>query len=269
MHGIGNDFVVIDCRERPLPLDPATIARLGDRHRGVGFDQLLTVEPAQDPSCAYRYGIYNRDGSEAGQCGNGVRCVAAWLRRAGALGTGVAKLQSPSGAVTVELLEDGRVRVDMGQPYFAPQAIPLQAAAEELLYRRRIGTAELDFGAVSMGNPHAVIEVADAAAAPVQDWGPALERHADFPQRANVGFAEVVSPQHIRLRVWERGVGETQACGSGACAAVAVLARRGRVAPAVQVDLPGGTLEIRWDGPGTPAWMTGPAAFVFEGNYLL
>ena len=269
MHGIGNDFVVLDCRERPLALDAAAIARLGDRHTGVGFDQLLTVEPSRDPSCAFRYGIYNRDGSEAGQCGNGVRCVAAWLQRAGALTTGRLRLQSPSGAVAVEVLGDGRICVDMGVPEFAPARIPLREPAAAAVYRRRLGDASVEFGAVSMGNPHAVIEVTDSNAAPVQDWGPALERHADFPQRANVGFAQVLSPQEIRLRVWERGVGETRACGSGACAAVAVLASRGRVAPEVQVHLPGGTLELRWAGAGEPVWMTGPAAFVFEGNYLL
>ena len=269
MHGIGNDFVVIDCRARALPLTAAEIARLGDRHFGVGFDQLLTIEPSHDPDCAWRYGIYNRDGSEAGQCGNGVRCVAAWLRRAGALGEGLTRLQSPSGAVAVEMLADGRVRVDMGVPQFAPAAIPLREAQTAITYTRILGTADVEFGAVSMGNPHAVIEVADVAAAPVADWGPALETHADFPDRANIGFAQVLSPQAVRLRVWERGVGETQACGSGACAAVVALARRGRVGADVDVQLPGGLLQISWAGPGEPVWMTGPAAFVFEGNYHL
>lgn len=269
MHGIGNDFVVVDCRAQPLALDAAQIARLGDRHVGVGFDQLLTIEPARDPACAFRYGIYNRDGSPAGQCGNGVRCVAAWLRRAGALGDGLTRLQSPSGAVAVEILGDGRVRVDMGVPAFAPAAIPLREAAAAPLYVRDIGGARIEFGAVSMGNPHVVIEVAAADRAPVAQWGPALETHADFPDRANVGFAEILAPDEIRLRVWERGVGETRACGSGACAAVAVLASRGRSGGDVRVHLPGGTLEISWAGPGQPVWMTGPAAFVFDGNYHL
>ncbi len=269
MHGAGNDFVVIDCRERTLPLDAAAIARLGDRHNGVGFDQLLTIEPTRDPDCAFRYGIYNRDGSQAGQCGNGVRCVAAWLRRAGALGDGMTRLQSPSGAVAVEMLDDGRVRVDMGVPQFSPPAVPLREVAQAPLYRRRIGTTDVAFGAVSLGNPHAVIEVADSAAAPVDAWGPALETHADFPDRANVGFAQVLSAREIRLRVWERGVGETLACGSGACAAVVVLASRDRVGRDVDVHLPGGLLQISWAGAGQPVWMTGPAIFVFEGNYYL
>lgn len=269
MHGAGNDFVVIDCRHQPLPLDAAAIARLGDRHIGVGFDQLLTIEPARDPACAFRYGIYNRDGSQAGQCGNGVRCVAAWLRRDGALGAGLTRLQSPSGAVAVEILGDGRVRVDMGVPDFAPAAIPLREAAAAALYARELGGTWVEFGAVSMGNPHAVIEVAAADRAPVAEWGPMLETHADFPDRANIGFAEVLAPDEIRLRVWERGVGETQACGSGACAAVAVLTQRGRCGGEVRVHLPGGLLEISWAGPGRPVWMTGPAAFVFDGNYHL
>lgn len=269
MHGIGNDFVVIDCRTHALPLDPAAIARLGDRHLGVGFDQLLTIEPARDPGCAFRYGIYNRDGSKAGQCGNGVRCVAAWLRRAGALAEGFTRLESPSGPVAVEMLRDGRVRVDMGVPQFAPASIPLRESIAATTYRRRLDAGDIEFGAVSMGNPHAVIEVADSATAPVARWGPWLETHADFPDRANVGFAQVISPGAIRLRVWERGVGETLACGSGACAAVVVLAQRGRVAEEVDVHLPGGLLQIAWSGPEQPVWMTGPAAFVFEGNYYL
>ncbi|TDR41294.1 diaminopimelate epimerase [Tahibacter aquaticus] len=269
MHGIGNDFVVLDCRREALSLDAAAIARLGDRHIGVGFDQLLTIEPARDAACAFRYGIYNRDGSEAGQCGNGVRCVAAWLRRDGALGPGLTRLQSPSGAVAVEILDDGRVRVDMGVPAFAPAAIPLRESAEALRYRRELGAVAVEFGALSMGNPHAVIEVADTVTAAVAQWGPALETHADFPDRANIGFAQVMSPAQIRLRVWERGVGETLACGSGACAAAVVLNRLGRVSDVVEVQLPGGTLHISWAGPGAPVWMTGPAAFVFDGNYQL
>jgi diaminopimelate epimerase len=269
MHGIGNDFVVIDCRAHPLRLDAAAIARLGDRHVGVGFDQLLTIEPSPDPTCAFRYGIYNRDGSEAGQCGNGVRCVAAWLRRAGALDAGQTRLLSPSGPVAVEILADGRVRVGMGVPAFDPAAVPLRESTAAPLYAREIGGDRIEFGAVSMGNPHAVIEVAAVEQAAVAQWGPALETHADFPDRANVGFAEVVAPDEIRLRVWERGVGETRACGSGACAAVVVLTQRGRTRGDVRVNLPGGRLDISWAGPGQPVWMTGPAAFVFDGNYQL
>ncbi|MEO8670355.1 MAG: diaminopimelate epimerase [Tahibacter sp.] len=266
MHGIGNDFVVLDCRRHPLDLDAPAIRRLGDRQFGVGFDQLLTIEPASDSSCAHAYGIYNRDGSRAGQCGNGVRCVAAWLRRDDALGAGSTRLQSPSGPVAVELLDDGRVRVDMGVPDFRPAALPL-LAAPAARYFGDIGGRAIEFGAVSMGNPHAVIEVDDVNAAPVTSLGPSLECDAQFPLRANIGFVQPVSRNRILLRVWERGVGETLACGSGACAAVAVLSRRGQLDADVAVQLPGGELEISWQGEGHPAWMTGPAAFVFDGDY--
>lgn len=266
MHGIGNDFVLIDCRTRPFDLDTADIRRLGDRHTGVGFDQLLSIEPATDPACAYRYGIWNTDGSRAGQCGNGVRCVAAWLARAGALGAGATRLESPSGAVAVELLDDTSVRVAMGTPEFDPRAVPLRAAAEAPTYRLDVVGHRVELGAVSMGNPHAVIEVDDVTLAPVATLGPQVEMHADFPDRCNVGFVQVLDRGHLRLRVWERGVGETLACGSGACAAVAVLRRRGRVDGRVSVELPGGTLGIEWPGSGE-LWMTGPAAFVFEGEW--
>ncbi len=266
MHGIGNDFVLIDCRTRPFDLDTADIRRLGDRHTGVGFDQLLSIEPATDPACAYRYGIWNTDGSRAGQCGNGVRCVAAWLARAGALGAGATRLESPSGAVAVELLDDASVRVAMGTPVFDPHAVPLRAAAEAPTYRLDVVGHRVELGAVSMGNPHAVIEVDDVTLAPVATLGPQVEMHADFPDRCNVGFVQVLDRGHLRLRVWERGVGETLACGSGACAAVAVLRRRGRVDGRVSVELPGGTLGIEWPGAGE-LWMTGPAAFVFEGEW--
>ena len=269
MHGLGNDFVVVDCRTQPLNLDVAQIARLGDRHFGVGFDQLLTIEPARDSTCAFRYEIYNRDGSPSGQCGNGVRCVAAWLRRAGALDAGTTRLESPSGSITVEWLNDDRVRVDMGVPRFSPADIPLRVEAESMAYRLLVAGVEIEFGAVSMGNPHAVIEVADSAMAPLESLAAALSTDVHFPQGCNVGFAQIVDRAHVRLRVWERGAGATLACGSGACAAVAILRRRGKLDAEVAVELPGGTLAIRWDGEGTAVWMTGPSEFVFEGEVQL
>ena len=268
MHGLGNDFVVLDCRSRALSLTPVEIAQMGDRHTGVGFDQLLTVEPASDPSCAFRYGIYNKDGSQAGQCGNGVRCVAVWLAREGEVGLGAVRLQSPSGPVVVEILEGSAVRVDMGVPNFDPKAIPLRADQADTQYTLDIGAERVTFGAVSIGNPHAVLEVDDCAQAAVTTLGPRIERNEFFPQACNVGFAQVLNRCQIRLRVWERGVGETQACGSGACAAVAVLLRRNKLDTTVRVSLPGGDLDIHWDGPGHTIWMTGPAAFVFEGDWL-
>jgi diaminopimelate epimerase len=265
MHGIGNDFVIVDCRERPFALDVAQITHLGDRHKGVGFDQLLTIEPARDSTCAFRYGIYNSDGSMSGQCGNGVRCIAAWLRRAGALGFGALRLESSSGPVSVELLDDGRVRVDMGAPRFAPEEIPLRMSPADI-YWLQINDVDIEFSAVSMGNPHAVVETADVTAAPVTTLGPALSADAAFPKGCNVGFAQIVDRTHLRLRVWERGAGATLACGTGACAAVAVLRRRGKLDASVAVELPGGTLDIHWDGENAPLWMTGPAEFVFEGE---
>lgn len=266
MHGIGNDFVVIDCRAAPLALDAAAIRALGDRHHGVGFDQLLTIEPARDGSCAFAYGIWNSDGTPALQCGNGVRCVAAWLHRDGALPAGPLRLEGPAGPVAVERLDDGRIRVDMGEPRFAPAAVPLAMDAESDTYLLELDGETIALGAVSMGNPHAVIEVADAAAAPVARIGPRIAQAPLFPRDCNVGFAELRGRAAIGLRVWERGAGETLACGSGACAAVAVLRRRGRVDAAVRVTLPGGELDIHWTGPGASLWMTGPAAFVFDGE---
>jgi len=277
MHGLGNDFVIVDCRERPLSLDTTAIRRLGDRHFGVGFDQLLTIEPASDATCSFAYGIWNTDGSRALQCGNGVRCVARWLARAGLLAEqGSTRLQSPSGPIAVELLADGRVRADMGEPRFAPALIPLRIEAakgsddqtsDDLSYVIDVAGRDVEIGAVSMGNPHALVEVDRVDDAPVEALGPQIE-HADaFPEGCNVGFAELRSRRQIRLRVWERGVGETLACGSGACAAVAILRRRDRVDAEVAVALPGGELDIRWTGPGETLWMTGPAAFVFEGEW--
>jgi diaminopimelate epimerase len=206
MHGLGNDFVILDCRVQPA-LDASAIRRLGDRHFGVGFDQLLTIEPSTDPHCAFAYGIWNRDGSRSGQCGNGVRCVAAWLARDGALGEGLIDLMSPSGPVRIELLPDARVRVDMGEPRFAPATLPFDVAEERDRYRIGLPARSVEVGAVSMGNPHAVIEVDDPAVAEVDIIGPQLEHAAEFPRGCNVGFAKVLSRSAIALRVWERGVG--------------------------------------------------------------
>jgi len=266
MHGAGNDFVIVDCRERRLDLDAAQMRRLADRHFGVGFDQLLTIERASDPGCAFAYGIWNADGTPSGQCGNGLRCVARWLERGGLVGVGKAQLQSPSGVVAVEVLADGRVAADMGVPRFLPSDIPLHAEAQADVYEIDVIGRKVEIGALSMGNPHAVLEVDDVAGAPVAVLGPQIE-HADaFPQGCNVGFAQVLARDAISLRVWERGVGETLACGSGACAAVAMLRKRGRVDADVRVHLPGGELDIHWSGIGEPLRMTGPAAFVFEGE---
>jgi diaminopimelate epimerase len=273
MHGAGNDFVVLDLRGgQPAP-DPAQCARIADRHAGVGCDQLLTVESPRSAGAVASYRIWNADGSTAGQCGNGARCIAAWLVRDGAApGSGPFAIDSPAGTHHVERDAQGGFVVDMGVPAFAPAAVPLAGfdAAQEH-YALEIDGRPVRFGAVSMGNPHAVIEVDDAAGAPVAALGRALQASGAFPQSVNVGFAQVLAPDRVRLRVYERGVGETLACGSGACAAVAVLARRGRIDAAhpVAVELPGGTLHIRYDPSGDGDGrirMGGPATFVFDGT---
>ncbi|GGY31089.1 diaminopimelate epimerase [Rhodanobacter panaciterrae] len=270
MHGIGNDFVVLDCRRDGFALDATQIRALGDRRTGVGFDQLLSVEPARDPSCAFYYGIWNRDGSLSGQCGNGVRCVAAWLHRAGALALGdQVLLESPSGPVTVCLLATNEVAVDMGEPVFEPARIPFVAEAAADRYEIRAGDDMLQIGAVSMGNPHAVVVLNDPDDPAQMQLGPLLSTHERFAQGANTGFVQQLDRGHLRLRVYERGAGWTRACGTGACAAMAVLHQRGEVDDRVQVELPGGTLRIDWTGPGHPLWMTGPAAFAFEGEWTV
>ena len=268
MHGIGNDFVVLDCRQRAFPLDAAQIRALADRHTGVGFDQLLSIEPARNPACAFYYGIWNADGSPSGQCGNGVRCVAAWLHRAGALALGDSvMIESPSGPVTVRLLGAHEVTVDMGEPVFEPARIPFAADVAADRYEIVVADERLDIGAVSMGNPHAVVVVDDLADPALQRLGPLLTNHPRFAQGANAGFVQRLDRGQLRLRVHERGAGWTRACGTGACAAMAVLHRRGDVGDSVAVELPGGTLRIDWAGPGHTLWMTGPAAFAFEGEW--
>lgn len=267
MHGIGNDFVIVDWREdAPRVPNAERVAALADRHTGIGFDQLISIKPPRDPSCAFYYGIWNADGSPSGQCGNGVRCVAAWLYRDGAIERDTdVRLESPSGPVTVRVLGEGRVVVDMGEPDFTPAAIPLDRPLHAI-YTAPVGGEDVSFGAVSMGNPHAVVFVDDLADPRVDRLGPLLTVHPVFPEGVNVGFAQRLGPHHIRLRVHERGSGWTRACGTGACAAAAVAHALGLAASIVDVELPGGTLTIEWQGPGHTLWMTGPAAFVFEGE---
>lgn len=269
MHGAGNDFVVLDLRGGEPAPTPALCARLADRHFGVGCDQILTIEPPHSDGAVASYRIFNADGSPSGQCGNGARCVAAWLVRDGAAPAAAGfAIDSPAGRHAVERDEHGGFRIDMGPPRFAPAAIPLAGFDEQDEYALTLDGQALHFGAVSMGNPHAVLDVDDIDTAEVARIGPALQRSAAFPDSANIGFAQVLAPDRIHLRVFERGVGETLACGSGACAAVAVLMRRGRLDPTatVAVQLPGGSLRIRHDRTGNTMHMSGPAAFVFEGS---
>src|SRR5581483_668840 len=237
MHGLGNDFVVLDARSIPLSPSVEQVRAMADRHTGVGFDQVLIVEAARDGSADFAYSIRNADGSPAQQCGNGVRCIAAWLRRAGALRGDRARLQGPAGVVEVRLVGDGRVAVDMGEPVFDPARIPFAAQVEADSYALDVEGESVTIGAVSMGNPHAVIAVHDVYGADVERLGPLITEHPRFPQGVNAGFAQVLSRDAIKLRVHERGAGWTYACGSGACAAVAVLHRRGRVDDRVRVEL--------------------------------
>lgn len=267
MHGAGNDFVMLDRRARAAPLDPDVAVALADRHRGVGCDQVITIEAPRSEGAVAYYGIWNADGSPSRQCGNGARCVAAWLLRDG-LDAERFVLDSPAGRVTAQRRGDGSIAIEMGVPAFSPAAIGLDVPQAADPYAWQVDGRELRFGAVSIGNPHAVIEVDDVAAAPLATVGPALQREPAFRDGCNVGVAQVLAPDRIRLRVFERGAGETLACGSGACAAVAVLARRGRVGDAVAVELPGGTLHIAWAGIGKPIWLAGPTAFVFEGDFI-
>jgi diaminopimelate epimerase len=269
MHGLGNDFVVLDARRVALQLEAGVIQAMSDRHKGIGFDQLLVIERPQDRTCVAAYSICNADGSRAEQCGNGARCIGAWLHRDGALAPGTeARLESPAGVVAMRLADAATVAVDMGEPVFEPARIPFDAPAFAGTCPLEVDGDRLEIAAVSMGNPHAVMEVDDVTDPRVDRLGPRITSHPRFPAGANAGFVQIVDPQTIRLRVHERGAGWTLACGSGACAAVAALHRRGRVGNRVFVELPGGTLEIAWLGPGHALWMTGPAAFVFDGEWL-
>ena len=271
MHGAGNDFVVLDLRKGSPALNPDVFARIADRHRGIGCDQLLTVEPPRSEGAVASYRVWNADGSLAQQCGNGARCIAAWLVRDGvAPMLGDFSIDSPAGTHQVGRDGQGGIVIDMGTPCFAPQDIPLIGWHEPRdTYTLYIGSSPVYFGAVSMGNPHAVIEVAALDRAAVEATGSALQRNAAFPESVNVAFAEIITRTQIRLRVFERGVGETLACGSGACAAVAVLSKRGQLDAGVDiaVELPGGTLRIRYDQPSDRIAMGGPTAFVFEGEW--
>ncbi len=268
MQGLGNDFFVFDAPTAAPGhrLDATTLRALADRRTGVGFDQALMIEAPHDGVSRAFYRIFNADGSEVEQCGNGARCVAAHLHaRAPELGREFT-MGSPGGSIRARVREDLSVSVEMGAPDFEPKSLPMHSREAASRYALRIADEELEFGAVSVGNPHVVIEVADVDAAPVERVGAALGGHAQFPRRTNVGFMQIVNRGNIRLRVFERGVGETRACGTGACAAVAIGRQRGALDASVRVDLPGGAAQVSWEGPGQPLWLTGPATTVFTGS---
>jgi len=269
MHGLGNDFMVIDLVSQHAHIQPKHAKAWGDRHTGVGFDQLLLVEPPSDPDVDFRYRIFNADGSEVEQCGNGARCFARFVLDKRLTAKRRIRVQTKGGIIELRVRPDGQVSVDMGAPRLAPAQIPFQAEAEALSYRVEVDGRDIELAAVSMGNPHAVLRVDDVDTAPVRELGPRLEHHPRFPQRVNVGFLQVIDRHQARLRVWERGAGETRACGTGACAATVAAIRQGWMSSPVQLELPGGRLSIEWSGPGRPVLMTGPAARVYEGQIRL
>jgi diaminopimelate epimerase len=264
MHGLGNDFVVFEAPDDSVVPEPETLRKLGDRRTGIGFDQALVLLPPREEDSDVFYRIFNTDGSEVQQCGNGARCIGALVARK--LQRQEVNMNSAGGRIRALIADDGAVTLDMGVPNFDPASLPFEATREADIYPLRVGESELRIGAVSMGNPHAVLQVPSVRDAAVDTVGPAVENHSRFPERTNVGFLEVVDRNHIRLRVFERGVGETRACGTGTCAAVAVGRRWGLLDEQVQVDAPGGRLSVRWEGPGKRLWLTGPAVSVFEGT---
>ncbi len=269
MHGCGNDFVVLDLISQRFVLKDRHVRKLADRHFGIGCDQLLVVEPPGRPDVDFRYRIFNADGSEVEQCGNGARCFARYVRDNRLTGKDTLRVETKAGIIELHITRNKQVRVNMGTPILAPGEIPFVASGRATQYALEVDGQNYEIGAVSMGNPHAVLLVDNVQTAPVVTLGAKIEVHNYFPQRVNVGFMQVLSPHEINLRVFERGVGETLACGTGACAAVVSGQLRGLLAQEVQVNLPGGSLQIEWRGEGQPVMMTGPATTVFDGQIQL
>ncbi|WP_339080851.1 diaminopimelate epimerase [Pseudomonas sp. TMP9] len=269
MHGLGNDFMVLDLISQHAHIQPKNAKQWGDRHTGVGFDQLLLVEPPSNPDVDFRYRIFNADGSEVEQCGNGARCFARFVLDKRLTAKKQIRVETKSGIIELDVRSDGQISVNMGAPRLVPVDIPFQAEQQALSYRVTVDEQEVELAAVSMGNPHAVLRVDNVDSAPVRSLGPTLEHHPRFPQRVNVGFLQVLDRRLAKLRVWERGAGETQACGTGACAAAVAAISQGWMDSPLQIELPGGKLSIEWAGPGQPVMMTGPAVRVYEGQVRL
>jgi len=266
MHGAGNDFIVVDATRAPLSLDTNIIRGLSDRHLGIGFDQMLVIEPARSKGTDFYYRIFNADGGEVGQCGNGARCFVRYVHEKGLSEKTEIRVETRSGIIEPRLEKDGRVSVNMGAPIFEPARIPFIAQMRASTYPLEVAGRELEISALSMGNPHAVQVVSDIEAAPVASEGPLIERHPRFPDRVNAGYVQIVDRGHIKLRVFERGTGETLSCGTGACAAAVAGIERRLLDSPVKVDTRGGMLEIVWKGEARPVFMTGPALSVFEGE---
>jgi diaminopimelate epimerase len=266
MHGLGNDFIVLDATAHPIELTREQVRRLADRHFGVGFDQLLQVEPPRESGTDFYYRIYNADGDEVEQCGNGARCFVRYVHDRGLTTKREIRVGTRGGVIVPRLEADGQVTVNMGQPEFEPARIPFVAPRRELTYGLEVGGERCEISALSMGNPHAVQIVNDVEGAPVATQGPLIERHERFPARVNAGYLQVLDRGHARLRVYERGAGETLACGTGACAAVVAGIMRGLLDARVIVETHGGALAIAWEGEDKPVMMTGPAQTVFRGE---
>lgn len=266
MHGLGNDFMVLDLISQHAHIQPKHVRLWGDRNTGIGFDQLLIVETPTTPDVDFRYRIFNADGSEVEQCGNGARCFARFVFDKRLTVKKQIRVETKSGIIELHLKGDGQVRVDMGAPRLQAAEIPFIAEAETLSHAVQVDGETVELAVVSMGNPHGVLRVADVDQAPVLTLGPKLECHPRFPQKANIGFLQIIDAQRARLRVWERGVGETRACGTGACAAAVAGICQGWLKSPVSIELPGGLLNIEWDGVGQPVLMTGPATRVYEGQ---
>jgi diaminopimelate epimerase len=269
MQGLGNDFVVIDLVSQQCHINERLIQRLADRRFGIGCDQVLLVEPPRDPDVDFRYRIFNNDGQEVEQCGNGARCFARFVRLKKLTSKSIIRVETNGGVLELSVLDRGQVLVDMGAPILEPARIPFTADRQRSVYTLDAGGHTVELGAVSMGNPHAVILTDDIDTAPVEELGKAIQQHPDFPRQANIGFMQVQDRSKVRLRVYERGAGETLACGSGACAAVVSGILRDILDSEVSVELRGGTLNIRWDGDNAHVLMTGPASIVFEGQIRL
>ena len=269
MHGLGNDFMVLDLVSQHAHIQPKHAKQWGDRHTGIGFDQLLIVEAPNNPEVDFRYRIFNADGSEVEQCGNGARCFARFVLDKRLTAKKRIRVETKSGIIVLDVQNDGQVSVDMGPPRFVPADIPFVADEQSVSYPLEVDDQVHSIAAVSMGNPHAVLRVDDVVSAPVHQLGPKIEHHPRFPQRVNAGFLQVIDRHRGNLRVWERGAGETQACGTGACAAAVAAISQGWMDSPVALDLPGGRLHIEWAGPGKPVVMTGPAVRVYEGQVRL
>jgi diaminopimelate epimerase len=264
-HGLGNDFIILNALDEPIELSRPQIKQIADRHLGIGFDQLLILSHSTMAAADFKYRIFNADGGEVEQCGNGVRCIARFIGENKLCDKEILCLESQAGLITVELRSDDTIKVDMGKPNLAPASIPFKRDVQEKNYCLNLFEQELTIMAVSMGNPHAIIIVDDVAKADVATVGARVEKHRDFPEKVNVEFVEVVTRETIKLRVYERGVGETLACGSGACAAVVAGIINGILDSCVTVELLGGYLTISWQGDESSVFMSGPAVSVFEG----